>query len=127
MTITQSGAPQCSALRDAACRRCWKLPTHNVSCRFSSFSARFYDALDERIMWLAAQLDRHALDAADQCWVEIQSANLRLRAPLAATASVLWIIERANSCSESMRCRAMSGEGLRKFTFEHAPASISMR
>ena len=52
-------------------------------------------------------------------------ANLRLRAPLAATASVLWIIERANSCSESMRCRAMSGEGLRKFTFGHAqPASL---
>jgi hypothetical protein len=43
----------------------------------------------------------------------------------AATASVLWIIELANSCSESMRCRAMSGEGLRKFTFGHAqPASL---
>ena len=52
-------------------------------------------------------------------------ANLRLGAPLAAAASVLWIIERANSCSESMRCRAMSGEGLRKFTLGHAqPASL---
>jgi hypothetical protein len=81
MTITQSGAPQCSALRDAACRRCWKLPTHNVSCRFSSFSTRFYDALDEQIMWLAAQLDRHALDAADQCWVEIQARKFALARP----------------------------------------------
>jgi hypothetical protein len=32
-------------------------------------------------------------------------ANLRLRLPIAASA--LWVIERANSCSESLRCRAM--------------------
>jgi hypothetical protein len=39
------------------------------------------DALDEQIMWLAAQLDRHALDAADQCWVEIQARKFALMRP----------------------------------------------
>jgi hypothetical protein len=32
-------------------------------------------------MWLAAQLDRHALDAADQCWVEIQARKFALTRP----------------------------------------------
>src|SRR6478672_8733204 len=39
------------------------------------------DALEEQIMWLAAKLDRHALDAADQCSVEIQARKFALTRP----------------------------------------------
>ena len=57
------------------------------------------DALDEQIMWLAAQLDRHALDAADQCWVEIQARKFALTRPqLPFSGSSNWRTHAAKVC-----------------------------